>query len=276
MRLGLGIGINTLPSRGGGGPSFAPDALMSTLGEGAAQLIAHPLEYGSMFIDRAGTTPVTESGQLVGRVLDAGGGNYHAAAISDASRGIFRDVGGFRWLEYNGINTSYQTPVLPAPGADKMQSFIGAKKRLGGRGMLFELSPNAGVNDGGAYLIDQITVGGGDCRFTSRGTIEVAAVAPPVTYPITRVLTGIGDISGDSAVLRINGVQVAQSTADQGTGNYNPEGNRRIYYGFRSNNSLFFDGRHYATLSPIVRFGTNATEAQIEAAEAYYTARTDL
>lgn len=37
-----------------------------------------------------------------------------------------------------------------------------------------------------------------------------------------------------------------------------------------------FHGHHYGTLGPIVRFGTNATEDQIAAAEAYYTTETGL
>jgi hypothetical protein len=114
MGIGIGIGIGLRSGRRRRDPLTA---LLAQLSPGAAQLILHPLEYGSMFQDRAGTTPVTESGQLVGRVLDAGPGGYHAEAVSDAARGIFRDVGGFRYVEFNGINTDYRTENFASPKA---------------------------------------------------------------------------------------------------------------------------------------------------------------
>ena len=263
-----------LERTGGGGDPFA--VLMATLGTGAAQLIAHPLEYGSMFQDRAGTVPVTESGQLVGLVLDAGGGGYHAEAISDPARGVFRDVGGFRYIEYNGTNTAYQTAVLPAPGVDKAQVFAGLRKlsdALGGN--VFEIGNI--ISENGSFLLRAPRSAAANFSMASRGTqIQEAQSASVFPAPSTNIITALGDISGDLATLRIDGAQVAQNTGDQGTGNYNPAGAYRVGYGSRAGTALFFNGRHYATLGPIVRFGTNATVEQIEAAEAYYTARTGL
>jgi|GEM_PF-2974834 len=388
-------------------------ALISTLNADAAQLIVHPLEYGSMFQDRAGTTPVTESGQLVGLVLDHGftgkkpvpgpelapsgtlqsnflastnytdsqdagaflalrngtgtvvgntlsttsGGQgfvivlpallggfrryaitiaysdksanvevrqstdgniplpgasgsvtfkaryqdsiseapyirfatagsmtidnisvrelpgFHAAAISNPARGVFRDVGGFRYIEYNGVNTAYETPVLPAPGVDKAQVFSGVRKLTDADSIVAELSPDASANAGALALITGSTQ---DYLFRSGGTSSVAVFASATPAPSSNVITGIGDISGSLAALRIGGAQSAQDTTTQGTGSYNPAGTYPLNYGARAGTSLFFSGYHYATLGPIVRFGTNASVAQIEAAEAYYTARTDL
>ena len=276
--LGLSLGLSIEGQRAGGG---APDpfaALVATLGTGAAQLIAHPLEYGSMFQDRAGTVPVTESGQLVGHCLDAGPGGYHAEAISDAARGIFRDVDGFRYIEYNGVNTGYQTPVLPAPGVDKAQVFAGVRCETDtNRGWIAEISIDASALIGAIWLTSPRDSGVANAEFLSCGTINSTSKSARTAAPSNFVFTGLGDISGDLATLRIDGTQVAQDTTDQGTGNYNPSGNHRLYYGARNGTSLFFEGRHYATLGPIVRFSAaNATTAQIEAAEAYYTARTDL
>lgn len=256
-------------TRRAGGDPFT--ALMATLGDGAAQLIAHPLEYGSMFQDRAGTTPVTESGQLVGHCLDAGSGGYHATAVSDAARGIFRDVGGKRWIEYNGVNTAYQTPVLPAPGVDKAQVFSGLRKLTdAATGMLVELSPRAPNNDGTLYITAPELNSEG-YRALSKGTTFTTADASIVDFPapLTSVISFLGDILGDLATLRIDGTQVDQATGDQGTGNYL---SYPLYYGARAGTSLFLNGYHYRTLGPIVRFGTNATPEQIAAAEAYYQA----
>jgi hypothetical protein len=69
-------------------------------------------------------------------------------------------------------------------------------------------------------------------------------------------VTGLGDISGDTAVLRINGLQAGSSATDQGTGNY---GNYPLYIGRRESLTLPFNGRIY---SLIVR-GAATSETQI-------------
>lgn len=273
----LGLGLRLAGRRGGGAPDPFT-SLMTTLSTGAAQLIAHPLEYGSMFQDRLGTVPVTEPGQLVGHCLDAGPGGYHATAISDAARGIFREVDGVRYIEYNGINTAYETPALPAPGVDKAQVFAGLRKLSdaaqaaavglsilpGARAGSLEVSAPGGGLSNQPYVV------------RSYGTLNAFAIAPAGAYdaPVTNILAAFADISADRATLRVDGIQAAQSTGDQGTGNYNPSGTYPLFYGARAGTSIFFEGNHYATLGPIVRFSaTNASAAQIEAAEAYFTGR---
>ena len=387
-------------------------SLMSTLLADATQLIAHPLEYGSMFQDRAGTTPVTEPGQLVGMVLDHGftgskpvagpelvtngtfdtdvsgwsanggatvswlsgemlvdvtgaaggfrlgtnlsgkdgayyeislyvrkgtytgsfnlsfsGGSfsvtpddagktisfiasassdapgivasrigvptgtyfidnvsvrelpgYHATAISDAARGVFRDVGGIRWVEYNGINTSYQTPALIGVDVDKAQLFAGVRKLSDASlGVIGSLA--ASVSTAGSLTLDSRRYASGDYAMVIRNS-SANSVQNFVTYnaPITNVLSAIYNQSGadidDELSLRVDGVLSAKG----GTGVYNAGSvnfaSAPIYFGAQGGTSSFFNGRHYATLGPITRFSaTNATAAQIEAAEAYYTAR---
>ena len=401
--MGLGLSLQTGMTRRRRSNPFA--ALISTLGDGAAQLIAHPLEYGSMFQDRAGTTPVTEPGQLVGLALDwgftgkkpvpgaervpatdggwsisdpswsisngvltsqepnnittavftvnalagqtfavefevfdysggsvraelQGGGvdsgivrsangvyfqylratadrlffrfialggtgftgkirnvsvrelpGYHATAISDAARGIFRDEGGLRWIEYNGINTAYQTPVLPAPGVDKAQVFAGVRKLSdASAGSVAELSTSAASNDGTFQILAPFDATR-EFGFRTGGTTSRLGLVDDNAFsaPFTCTQTGLGDISGSVLTMRINGVAVAQLSDSQGTGNYNPSGTYPLFYGARAGTSLFFSGYHYSTLGPIVRFSAaNATAEQIAAAEAFYTERTDL
>jgi hypothetical protein len=407
--IGIGLKVTGMRRRGNSDP-FA--TLMSSLSAGSAQLIAHPLEYGSLYQDRAGTTLVTASGQTVGLALDwgvtglapmpgaqiipstnlsefspdnamavqnegsgvtripggglsvnmpgvtasyvslssltfadntyhevtvtvsnyvsgqlrirlntgvittiaAGNGTFkllvqsasatssslqstaaaggfvgditflsvrgvlgcHAEAISDAARGIFRDVGGFKWIEWNGTNTAYQTPVLPAPGVDKAQMFAGARKLSdAGRGVLAELSPTIASNNGALGLFAPNSAAA-DAAFESKGTTLRDAIGAGLASPVNAVLSGLGDISGDIATLRANGAQVDQDTGDQGSDNYNPSGSYRLFYGARAGTTVFFNGRTYGTLGPITRFSaTNATSEQIAAAEAYFTAVTE-
>jgi hypothetical protein len=85
--------------------------------------------------------------------------------------------------------------------------------------------------------------------------------------PITNVLTGIGDIAGDNAILRVNGTQVAQNTADQGTGNYLAY---PLYIGRRAGTSFPFNGQIFGL---IVRFGSNLDAATISQTETWLGAR---
>ena len=70
-------------------------------------------------------------------------------------------------------------------------------------------------------------------------------------------MTGIGDISGDQAILRINGVQAAISTADQGTGNY---ATAITYLFSRGGASAWFNGAIVGRLA--VAYGPELSEGE--------------
>jgi hypothetical protein len=104
-------------------------------------------------------------------------------------------------------------------------------------------------------------------RFDSRGTATSFSVGGTASAPVTAVVTGFGDISGDSAILRVNGAQAASITTDQGTGNY---GNYPLYIGRRGGASLPFNGHLY---SLVVR-GAASTDSQIASVERYINGKT--
>ena len=89
-----------------------------------------------------------------------------------------------------------------------------------------------------------------------------------VLGPATGVQSGIGDISGDSAILRVNGSQATPVTTDQGTGNYTAQ---PIYIGARAGTSLRLNnGRIY----PVVICFKAVTAGEIAAVEAWVNQRT--
>jgi hypothetical protein len=158
-----------------------------------------------------------------------------------------------------------QTPTI-TPGTDKAQVFAGVRKLSDvGYPLLVELSATANSNNGSFNIIASgAVVDSAGWNWTSRGTTAIQAqVGAGFPAPITNVLTGIGDISGDLATLRVNGTQVAQSTADQGTGNFLAY---PAYIGARAGTSLYFNGEIYALG---VRFGPNLDTATIEKVEQY-------
>jgi hypothetical protein len=112
------------------------------------------------------------------------------------------------------------------------------------------------------------SLGSESYTFRSRGTVAAfAATTGILPAPTTNVLTGLGNISGDSAILRANASQVAIATSDQGTGNY---GNYPMYIGGRGGVSLYYNGRLYS----LVVLGRGVTPTELTQTEGYVESKT--
>lgn len=160
----------------------------------------------------------------------------------------------------NGVNTAYVTPTI-TPGADKVQVFAGVRKLSDAAAAIVAEMGTIGTQNGIFTLTAPLS--GANYYFNSRGTDSGQAIsATSFAAPITNVLTGLGDISGDRATLRINGTQAAQSTANQGTGNYLAY---PAYLYARGGTTLPFNGYDFGH---VVRFGPNLDAATIARVEA--------
>jgi Concanavalin A-like lectin/glucanases superfamily len=178
------------------------------------------------------------------------------------------DTTGFPlYLKFDGIDDGLQTNSIDFSSGDKMTVWAGVRKLSdAGNGSVVELSAAADANNGAFFL--RAPAGGlPNYQWLSNGTLNTTATPSPYVAPITNVLTGIGDISGDQCILRVNGTQAASSTADQGTGNY---GNYPLYIGRRGGASLPFNGR----LNSLIIRGAQSTDAQISAAETWVNGKT--
>jgi hypothetical protein len=173
------------------------------------------------------------------------------------------------FLRFDGSDDWLQTNTI-TPGTDKAQVFAGVRKLSDAAGaVVLETSINASDNAGALFLLAPGgTVATEKYVWRSRGTANGTATDSTTVAPVTNVLTGLGDISGDSAILRINGAQAAINTADQGTGNYLAY---PLYIGRRAGTSLPFNGYLY---SLVVRFGPNLDAATIANAENYVETKT--
>ena len=180
------------------------------------------------------------------------------------------DTVGFKpYLRFNGTNQWLQTNSIDFTATDKMTVFAGVRKLSdAATGLLTEFSASTATN-AGSFFVALPIASTASYRFESKGTVISSASSLFAAYPapITNVLTGIGDISGDQAILRVNGVQAASSTADQGTGNF---GNYPLYIGARAGSSLWFNGRLYG----MVVAGKQASAAEIQDTEKYMNLKT--
>ena len=172
------------------------------------------------------------------------------------------------YCAYAGAN-SMSTAAIDFTATDKMSVFAGVRKTSDAAGgHLVEFSDTIDTNNGSFVFAAPAGSGGAQYIFASKGTIGAfPSVTTGYAAPITNVITCLGDISGDRATLRVNGVQAAQSTTDQGTGNF---GNYPLYIGRRAGSTLPFNGRDYG----IVIVGKATSAAEINITEAWLAANT--
>lgn len=180
------------------------------------------------------------------------------------------DTTGFLpYLKFDGVDDSLSTNSISFTSTDKMSVFAGVRKLSDAAlGMLLETSAISDSNNGTIFVLAPGTVGTHSYAFRSKGTVSQNAQSGLIaTAPITNTLTGLGNISGDLATLRLNGAQVAQNTGDQGTGNY---GNYPLYIGRRNNASLPFNGQLYS----MVIVGKAVTAGELTSTETYVNQKT--
>lgn len=263
MNLGLGMGLSRRAA-GGSAPAFSPASLFTGTDEG----FWAPVTTSRLWQDTARTTPVTAAGQTVASwELTTRTGVIYAEQATAGSRPFYQvDGAGAGYLDF-ATSRWMQTPTI-TPAADKSQFFCGTDLRAVGTRIILETSPDLDVNNGAVLAFYQVTTFPATFRWRSKGTIFSEAASPANTPGTTKLrITGLGDISGDSSILRVDGTQQGSNTADQGTGNYLAYA---VNIGARSGGTLPFDGRLYGL---ILRFGANLTAGQISDAEAWIASR---
>jgi len=145
--------------------------------------------------------------------------------------------------------------------------FVGVKKDDDTTDNILEHSANIAGNDG-TFRVHSGT--GGLYRNQSKGSVLSNADNSDNAAPSTNVLTGQSKISTDLNVLRIDGVEAATSTTNQGTGNYTSQ---QLNVGSRNNGgSLHLTGRIY---SMVIR-NVLSSDAEIASTEAYVANKTGV
>ncbi|EAP7013664.1 hypothetical protein EJV31_24965 [Salmonella enterica] len=222
-----------------------------------------PNDLSTMWQDANGTIPVTAAGQPVGLIHDKSGRNNHAYQTTSASRPILRQnaVTGANYLEFDGSDDFLQTNNIDFTATDKVSLFAGVRKLSdAASAALVELSVNSGTNNGAFALWSPLTALA-NYAGASRGTLSANAVSPSnYPSPNSAVLSTKSQISTDVVILRVNGIQVARASADQGTGNY---GNYTLYIGRRVGATLPLNGHIYGLIG-IGKLTSDSETAAIE------------
>jgi hypothetical protein len=160
----------------------------------------------------------------------------------------YADVGVPRSFLHDGVDdSSYTASSLDLSGTDKVTVWAGVYKNSdAAAGVVMDLTTSPNSLDGSFALLAPHATAASTYGFASRGTTQRSATsASSYAAPTSNVASGIGNISGDVVTLRLNGVQAATSSADQGTGNY---ANAVLFIGRRNNASLPFNGKIYCII----------------------------
>jgi hypothetical protein len=254
-------GVFTLASFSVGIPSMSAPAILSVPG----LLAAYDMTDGRyLWADTARTTPISGTiDQGIAGVTDLSGNGFHLEQATPANRPLVRVVNGVINPFFDGI-TDRMTSVIPInyAGSDAV-TVVAAVRKLSDASStraIVESAP-ASTNDGTYGMFGPRVSGEPGFTFASKGTTDrQAVVATGYAAPFKGVITGIGRISTDTSILRIDGTQVASNTGDQGTGTLT---NATLNVGFRSGGFFFFSG-HIAGIAIFntVLTGTDLTNAE--------------
>jgi hypothetical protein len=149
------------------------------------------------------------------------------------------------YLETDGIDDWMSTSNINFTGSDKVTVVAGLRKNVDTTSMFLELSTTVSDNPGSFAFVTSPTgtTTSNSYGFRSRGTAIASVLnVEPFVAPITNVVTCIGDISGDTNIIRVNAIQRGINNTDQGTGNY---GNYPLFLFRRAGIILPLNGRMY-------------------------------
>lgn len=193
----------------------------------------------------------------------------HATQATAASRPIFRDVGGLRYLECDGVDDGMVTGSIDFTGTGKMFVCAGVRKLSdAATGALLELSSSSGANSGTFALFSPT----GALPTYGIRVIGTAGATPSISgipSPDSSVVSLLGYIADDVSVIRRNGVVGASSSSDLGTGNY---GNHPLYLFRRGGTTLPFNGLFYGAIIA----GAAYSASQIASAERYLAGKSGV
>jgi len=170
------------------------------------------------------------------------------------------------YLQPDGVNDGYVTGAnLDLSGTDKVTVFAAVRKLSDAA--IGSVVENPTIASDGTFALLAPNSATSNIGWSSKGTTTAAAIATGITSPATRIITGIGDISGDISRIRINGVQAAETLTDQGTGNYRND----VLAIFRRNAAtLPFNGQCFALIVAGGSYST-ATIQRVEQILSKYT-----
>ena len=180
---------------------FSPASLFAGGTEGAWY---DPSDISTLFQDSAGTTPVTASGQPVGKMLDKSGNGNHATQATSSKRPTYTEGGGLSWLAFDGVDDAMEIQNAAFSFTGDQSVWVAAKHDTGTGSYIYLM----GGDDKGYLFVTK-----GSTRKMSFVPINSAArtISTSVIGTSPIVFGGAWDRSSGDMSLRENGVEYTAS-----------------------------------------------------------------
>lgn len=225
-----------------------------------------PSDITTLFQDSAGTTPVTASGQPVGKILDKSGRGLHATQATAGSRPTYQvdAISGKAYLSFDGVDDGLVTAAVN-PATDKLTTWLGVHKPNDTLFSSFcESSADPNTVTGTFGQIIPGNAGAQTYGFRTRGTGTLltgetasGTFPAPRTDVVTMQTNHAAGTTATKLIGRVNGTQMTLTFAGAGgTGNYTSQ---QVWIGRRNSATLPFTGRMYGY---VARFTAAASTAQ--------------
>jgi len=219
-----------------------------------------------VFTPTAGTLTLTVSGSVVDADLRETNVGNNLPVYQRVNTATDYDYVGFpKYFRADGVDDFDLTASIDFTGTDRVTVVAGIRKLSDAAASIFaELSASSASNNGTFHVSAPAGVNP-TYGLRSKGTLTADLFTPSsFAAPITNVVSGDGNISGDSAAVRVDGAVSVTSASDQGTGNF---GNYPMYFYRRGGTSLPFVGHDYGIL--INGRSTGLTDSERKLYEAY-------
>jgi hypothetical protein len=196
-----------------------------------------------LWLDTGRTTPATgAAGESIAGVTDLSSYGHHLSQSVAASRPFTEIVNGGLRARFDGVADRLTSNIAVDYGgsdAITVSAAVNKASDASSTRTIVESLP-VGTNNGTYGLFGPRVLDEPGFSWQMRGTTQQNAnIGTGYAAPFKGVITGIGRISTDTSILRINGTQVSSNTGDQGTGTLT---NATLNVGFRSGGFFFFDG----------------------------------
>ena len=248
---------------------FSPASLFA---DGVIGVWYDPSDLTTLFQDSAGTTPVTASGQPVGKMLDKSGNGNHATQAISAKRPIYTEGSGLSWLAFDGVDDFMSVPS----STDKF------KFLHNGLGCTtFSAIDSASGHNGVIYMTSLDTSDVGATLYIDSNRYRSAVInATGTTIALGNTLgiaTGVDILTVLNSSGKNPNYQLFEKQASSFTTNYvgspsTSNATNNFSIGSRNGESLFFSGKMFGLIS----LGADATSEQIASTEAYLAAKSGV
>lgn len=163
------------------------------------------------------------------------------------SRPTYQLDGSLPYLQFDGTD-DWMSTVSLSLGATDAVTVVAAMRRGQNVNLedIFGITTTPTAANGSFVLAATSDASTDNMGFSSKGDgANALARAGSSSVGVNYVLTGVGDISADTCLIRRNGSQIGTSANDQGAGNWTAAD---AYLGARAGSSRFFNGRLYALI----------------------------